>query len=112
MACHHERYDGTGYPNRLAGEDIPLCARIVAVADVYDALTSNRVYRSALPHATARRMIIDGAGSHFDPDIVQAFVELSDKFESISLSLADGSPDCSSPPLGASDAELQLCART
>jgi putative two-component system response regulator len=101
VACHHERFDGTGYPNRLAGEDIPLCARIVAVADVYDALTSNRVYRAALPHATARRMIIDGSGNHFDPDIVEAFVDLSDQFESISLSLGDGPPGGLSPPTDA-----------
>jgi putative two-component system response regulator len=101
VACHHERFDGTGYPNHLAGEDIPLCARIVAVADVYDALTSNRVYRAALPHVTARRMIIDGAGSHFDPDMVKAFVELSDQFESISLSLGDGPTGFSPPPADA-----------
>jgi putative two-component system response regulator len=101
VACHHERFDGTGYPNHLAGEDIPLCARIVAVADVYDALTSDRVYRTALPHATARRMIIDGSGNHFDPNIVEAFVDLSDQFESISLSLADGSAHCPAPPADA-----------
>jgi putative two-component system response regulator len=111
VACHHERFDGTGYPNRLAGADIPLCARIVAVADVYDALTSNRVYRAALPHATARRMIIDGSGNHFDPDIVEAFVDLSDQFESISLSLGDGPPGCHSAPVDAAAAvPLQLAS--
>jgi len=72
-ASHHERWDGTGYPNALKGAAIPLCGRIVAVADVYDALTSKRVYKGAFSHDVARSVILEGAGSHFDPDIVAAF---------------------------------------
>jgi putative two-component system response regulator len=80
---HHERYDATGYPDGLAGEDIPLPARIMAVADVYDALTSKRVYKNAMPHMLACGIIRDGAGSHFDPKIVLAFEQVSDEFERI-----------------------------
>jgi response regulator RpfG family c-di-GMP phosphodiesterase len=71
--AHHERWDGTGYPFGLAKEDIALAARIVAVADVYDALTSKRVYKPALTHEEASRIITEGAGSHFDPVVVEAF---------------------------------------
>lgn len=70
---HHERYDGTGYPHGRSGDDIPLCGRIVALADVYDALTSRRTYKDAFTHDVARTMIIDERGSHFDPLIVDAF---------------------------------------
>ena len=73
-ASHHERFDGAGYPAKLAGEAIPLCGRIVALADVYDALTSRRVYKSAFTHDLARQMIVSESGSHFDPDVVDAFV--------------------------------------
>jgi putative two-component system response regulator len=73
---HHERFDGTGYPRGLAGHDIPLCGRIVAVADVYDALTTRRVYKPAFTHEKARGIILEGSGNHFDPDIVQAFLEV------------------------------------
>ncbi|MCA9134003.1 MAG: response regulator, partial [Planctomycetales bacterium] len=66
-ASHHERFDGTGYPQGLKGEAIPLCARIVALADVYDALTTKRVYKDAFSHETARRIILESSGSHFDP---------------------------------------------
>jgi putative two-component system response regulator len=98
VACHHERYDGTGYPAGLAGQEIPLCARIVAVADVYDALTSDRVYRAALPHDEAKRMIIKSSGSHFDPDVIDAFIELADQFAAINRSLADGSVEHAPSP--------------
>jgi putative two-component system response regulator len=70
---HHERFDGTGYPRGLAGEEIPLCGRIVAVADVYDALTTKRVYKPAFTHQRARSIILEGRGSHFDPRVVDAF---------------------------------------
>ena len=73
-ASHHERFDGAGYPAKLAGEAIPLCGRIVALADVYDALTSRRVYKSAFTHDVARQMIVSESGTHFDPDVVDAFV--------------------------------------
>ncbi len=74
--CHHERFDGTGYPHKLAGEDIPLEGRIVAVADVYDALTNNRPYKKAWPQEEARVEIERQAGKQFDPDVAQAFLEL------------------------------------
>ena len=70
---HHEKWDGSGYPDGLKGEDIPLTARIMAVADVYDALTSSRSYRGAWTHEKALKTIQEGAGSHFDPVVVEAF---------------------------------------
>jgi putative two-component system response regulator len=70
---HHERWDGSGYPRKLAGEQIPLCGRIMALADVYDALTSKRVYKAAYGHEIARAIIVDEIGRQFDPDVVQAF---------------------------------------
>jgi putative nucleotidyltransferase with HDIG domain len=73
---HHERYDGTGYPDGLRGEDIPLVARLVAVADVFDAITSSRPYRTALALAPAREEIARGSGSHFDPVVVEAFLKV------------------------------------
>lgn len=72
-AAHHERWDGGGYPAGLRGDAIPVAARIVAVADVYDALTSERVYKPPLSHAEARRVIEEGGGTHFDPAVVSAF---------------------------------------
>ena len=72
-ACHHERWDGKGYPEGLAGEDIPVAARIVAVADVYDAVRSARPYKPVQTHAAASQIILDGAGTHFDPLFVAAF---------------------------------------
>jgi HD-GYP domain-containing protein (c-di-GMP phosphodiesterase class II) len=73
---HHERYDGRGYPDNLAGTEIPLDARVLAVADAYDAMTSDRSYRTALPHAEAIERLEAGAGSQFDPVCVEAFVAL------------------------------------
>jgi putative two-component system response regulator len=81
--CHHEKFDGSGYPNGLAGEDIPLCARIVALADVYDALTTKRVYKPAYSHEEAVAIIREGRGRHFDPDIVDAFDANEDRFVAI-----------------------------
>jgi putative two-component system response regulator len=72
---HHERWDGAGYPAGLAGEDIPLAARIFAVADVYDALSSKRVYKDAYTHDAARGIIVKGRGEHFDPEVVRGFLE-------------------------------------
>ena len=81
---HHEKWDGTGYPYGLIGSAIPLSARIMAIADVYDALTSKRVYKSAFSHEQAVRIIKEGAGKHFDPHLVECFTELEDKFSIIS----------------------------
>jgi putative two-component system response regulator len=80
---HHEKFDGSGYPGGLAGEEIPLCARIVALADVYDALTTKRVYKAAFTHADARQIIVDGRGKHFDPDVVDAFLALETRFDAV-----------------------------
>lgn len=80
---HHEKWDGTGYPKGLKGTDIPLSARIVALADVYDALTSKRVYKEAFSHEKARGIIVQGRGSHFDPDVVDAFITHEDEFRKI-----------------------------
>jgi putative two-component system response regulator len=77
---HHERFDGEGYPEGVSGEKIPLCGRITALADVYDALTSKRVYKPAYSHEEARSIILDGRGTQFDPAIVDAFVALEDDF--------------------------------
>jgi HD-GYP domain-containing protein (c-di-GMP phosphodiesterase class II) len=76
--CHHEKWDGTGYPRGLAGTDIPLAARIFAVIDVYDAVTSDRPYRRALPHADVMALVHEGRDTHFDPEVVDAFERLMD----------------------------------
>lgn len=91
-ASHHEKWDGSGYPQGLKGTDIPLCARILAVADVYDALSTQRVYKPAIPHERAREMILAGSGTHFDPEIVGAFLACEDKFMTIARSLVDDTP--------------------
>ena len=90
---HHERYDGSGYPQGLHGENIPLCGRIVAVADVYDALTSKRIYKPRYSHKTARAMILQGSGSQFDPAIVQAFLNREQDFVQIARKMRDRHQD-------------------
>lgn len=75
---HHERYDGCGYPDGLAGEDIPLHARIVAIADAYDAMRSDRIYRKGFPLPMIREELVQGKGGQFDPRLVDAFLELLD----------------------------------
>ena len=82
-ASHHERWDGGGYPLGLAGEDIPLAGRIVAVADVYDALTSKRVYKEAFSHEKAYALILGECGTHFETGIVRAFIEVEAEFLAI-----------------------------
>jgi len=80
---HHERWDGSGYPHGLKGSGIPISGRLMALADVYDALISKRIYKEAFSHEEAVRIIITEKGSHFDPDIVDAFAQLEDKFHLI-----------------------------
>ena len=80
---HQERWDGTGYPKGLAKEEIPLSGRLMAVADVYDAITHSRVYQDAVSHETAVEIMKQGRGTHFDPDILDAFLELHDEFRAI-----------------------------
>lgn len=77
---HHEKWNGAGYPFGLAGEAIPLCARIAALADVYDALSSRRPYKEPFDHEKSRAIILEGRGSHFDPDVVDAFLAREDRF--------------------------------
>ncbi len=86
---HQEKWDGSGYPQGLAGDAIPVSARLMAVGDVYDALISRRPYKQPMPHEKAVQLIIDGRGTHFDPDIVDAFVELQDEFFAIGERYAD-----------------------
>lgn len=86
---HHEKWNGNGYPEGLEGEAIPVAARLMAVADVYDALVNKRVYKPALPHAKAVSIIAAEAGSHFDPVVVDAFLALADQFEKISQEIKD-----------------------
>ncbi len=86
---HHERWDGTGYPNGLTGEAIPVAGRLMAVADVYDALISKRVYKPSFSHAQAAAIIGDGRGAHFDPAVVDAFVALSEDFRQVARAYAD-----------------------
>jgi putative two-component system response regulator len=81
---HHERWDGKGYPNKLEGEQIPLSARIVSVADVYDALRSKRVYKPAFDHEKSMTIIKEGRGTQFDPDVVDAFIRVESQVRSIS----------------------------
>ncbi|MCL2210595.1 MAG: response regulator [Treponema sp.] len=78
---HHEWWDGTGYPNKLKGADIPLLGRIMAIADVYDALVSVRPYKSAYSHEDAVRIILEGSGTHFDPALVEIFKKVADSFK-------------------------------
>jgi putative two-component system response regulator len=77
---HHEKYNGQGYPMGLKGEEIPLASRIVALADVYDALRSKRIYKEAFTHEVSRKIILEGKGEHFDPHIVDAFIACEERF--------------------------------
>lgn len=88
-ASHHEKWDGSGYPFGLRGEAIPLPARLMALADVFDALISRRPYKPPLPMDTTRQIITEGRGSHFDPDIVDAFLARFDEFKTIAEHYAD-----------------------
>ena len=76
---HHERYDGRGYPHGLKGEDIPMCARILSVADAFEAMRSDRPYRKALPFEEARQELIRNAGTQFDPEVVEIFLDILDR---------------------------------
>jgi putative two-component system response regulator len=86
---HQEKWDGSGYPRGISGEEIPLIGRIMSVADVYDALVSKRIYKDAIDHETAKKIIIDGSGSHFDPEIVAAFISVEETFRNIVSLYAD-----------------------
>ncbi|MYM85792.1 response regulator [Rugamonas sp. FT82W] len=90
---HQEKWDGSGYPEGLSGDDIPISARLMAVADVYDALISRRVYKAGMSHEAAVAIIAEGRGKHFDPDMVDAFMELQQDFIDIAKRYADSDHD-------------------
>lgn len=91
--CHHEKWNGKGYPNGLSETLIPLSARLVALADVYDALISNKVYRQGITPDAAVSVIFSERGEHFDPDVVDAFMELTVEFEEVAKRFADTEQD-------------------
>jgi len=93
--CHHEKWDGTGYPQGLRGQQIPISARLMSIADVYDALTSARVYKTAMPQEQAVAMIAEGRGSRFAPELVDAFLALLPQFDWIARRYADLGDDMS-----------------
>jgi putative two-component system response regulator len=95
---HHEKYNGSGYPNGLAGDQIPLCGRIVAVADVYDALTSRRIYKDAMTHEQAKDILHKERGGHFDPEIVDAFLRAEEQVLKVRERFSDDT-DSKEPPL-------------
>jgi putative two-component system response regulator len=87
---HHEKYDGTGHPLGLSGNAIPISGRLMALADVYDALISRRIYKEALPHEKAVAIIKEGAGTHFDAHVVEAFLQIAEQFKEIAQKYMDG----------------------
>ena len=90
---HHEKWNGKGYPKGLSETQIPLSARLLAVADVYDAIISNKIYRQGLSHEAAVGIIFGERGQHFDPDVVDAFMELTVEFEAVARRFADTDRD-------------------
>ena len=86
---HHERWDGSGYPQGLSGEDIPLAGRLMAVADVYDALINKRVYKPAFSHEKTLELIREGSGTQFDPEIIDVFLKITDQFKVIGQTYSD-----------------------
>lgn len=90
---HQEKWDGSGYPQGLAGDEIPISARLMAVADVYDALISRRVYKMPMPHDDAVKIMLEGKGQHFDPDIIDAFIECQAEFKAIGEKYSDSEAD-------------------
>ena len=90
---HHERWDGSGYPQGLAGDAIPIAARLMAVADVYDALISRRVYKEGMSHEKAVLIMREGRGTHFDPDMLDAFIDIQEEFRAIARRFVDSDAD-------------------
>jgi putative two-component system response regulator len=86
---HHEKWDGSGYPLGLKGDAIPVSARLMALADVFDALISRRIYKAPMPLDEVKRIIVEGRGRHFDPDTVDAFLACEGEFTAIARRLAD-----------------------
>jgi putative two-component system response regulator len=90
---HHEKWDGSGYPQGLHGRDIPIPGRVMAIVDVYDASTTRQLYRTPLSHDDAIAFILKGRGTHFDPDVVDAFLAVSAEFRRLSLDPEISPPD-------------------
>ena len=90
---HQEKWDGSGYPQGLSGDDIPIAARLMAVADVYDALISRRIYKSSMPHEQAVQIMIEGRNNHFDPDMLDAFLSIQEEFKTIAKQFSDTDDD-------------------
>lgn len=90
---HQEKWDGSGYPEGLSGDNIPISARLMAVADVYDALVSRRVYKAPMPHDEAVKIMLEGKGKHFDPDMIDAFITCQEQFRHIAEKYADSEAD-------------------
>jgi putative two-component system response regulator len=86
---HHEKWDGSGYPAGLKGDQIPVSARLMALADVFDALISVRVYKAAMSHDKAREIIVMGRGTHFDPDVLDAFLTCFEDFVAVATRFSD-----------------------
>jgi putative two-component system response regulator len=86
---HQEKWDGSGYPEGRASDDIPISARLMAVADVYDALVSRRVYKEAMSHEKAHAIMVEGRGSHFDPDVLDAFLANEDAIREVAARFRD-----------------------
>ncbi|MDA1050559.1 MAG: HD domain-containing protein [Planctomycetota bacterium] len=111
---HHEKFNGAGYPDGLAGQAIPLCARITAVADVFDALTSARVYKDAMPCEEARELIVSQSGQHFDPAVIAALAACYDEFLKVKAAVDEGDVDpgtpvvCTTHPLALIESESLL----
>lgn len=95
---HHEKWDGTGYPNGLKGDEIPICGRLMAIADVYDALISSRAYKPSLTHEETLEIIYKGEGKHFDPVLMEIFRKTNHKFKEISDKYNDATPKPTSIP--------------
>jgi putative two-component system response regulator len=95
---HHERYDGSGYPYGLRGNEIPLCGRLIALADVYDALTSKRIYKPKFCHEESRKIIVDGIGTQFDPDVGEAFLRREEEIIKIAQAFDESHTDPQETP--------------
>jgi len=90
---HHEKWNGSGYPQGLRGDAIPISARLMAVADMYDAIVSRRIYQLGISHTEAVEIVVEGSGSHFDPDVIDAFLKARDEFQAVAATYSDSDGD-------------------
>lgn len=110
--CHHERWDGSGYPGGLSGESIPVSARLMAVADVYDALITRRVYKDAFSHEQSIRLMVEERARHFDPDVIDAMLAVSGHFDAIARRFADVAEWCNVDYFSIKGANAALTSRS